>query len=517
MDFKLSMLLVHDDITIQCHNVPDADTVSAAYGLYRYFKRHDKAVRIIYAGPSPITKANMLLMLKFMSDVEVEYVDDSYICTELLITVDCQYGASNVDVIDSQYVAIIDHHQIDRNKRDVDYECILSSYGSCASVVYQLLVNEQFSINHDDEDNILPSILYYGLYMDTSEFSELRHPADKDARDDLKVNNDIFIALQNNNLSISEMKIIGESLSSCNYDQKSKFAVIESPNCDPNILGVVSDFVIRVAGIETCVIFFISEDSNKAKLSIRSLPKEVRASDLARELTSQIGSGGGHTHKAGGYIDMDEFRKLYGDLSLLDYLKKRYEEFLNACDLVYYNNLVRTDDFSLYSKRRLVTGYVPTLEIATEGTELIIRTFEGDVTVQASDDCFIMIGIEGEPYPITRAKFCNKYDTDIPIDAPLDIHAQQYLNKITNLTTYERFTITNDVMLRCRARSYRVYARVLTRPTKVFTKWKYDSYMFGDVGDVLAIVENDPQDIYIIKKELFNRTYVKVPVQKFVD
>ena len=509
MDFRLSDLLVHDDIVIQCHNIPDADTLAAAYGLYCFFSHHEKNVQIIYAGANPISKANMKLMLSFMKDAYVEFVNAAeFVSSDLLIVVDAQYGASNVDYIESPYVAIVDHHQPDKNKKEVDYECILSSYGSCASVVYQLLVNENFPINDDSDENALASILYYGLYMDTSEFSELRHPADKDARDELKVNNDIFLLLQNNNLSLHEMKIIGDALSNYYYDETNRFAVIESPQCDPNILGVVSDFVIRVAGIDCCVVFFSSDEV--IKLSIRTIVKEIRASDLARELTSQLGNGGGHLHKAGGNIARSEYEKQYPGKSVAEYLKERYCHFLNSCDLVYYNKLKRTDEFGLYSKRRLVVGYVPTLDIATEGTELIVRTFEGDVTVRASNECYIMIGIEGEPYPITRSKFSNKYDLDIPIDAPFDIHDQQYRNKVTNLTTYEKYTITSEIMHRCRARSYRVYARRLTKPTKVFTRWKYDSYMYGDIGDMLVMVENDPEDIYVVKGDLFARTYQKV-------
>lgn len=508
MDFKLSHLLVHSDIVIQCHNVPDADTLASAYGLYRYFRYNGRKARIVYGGSHPVAKTNMLLMVQYMKDVDVEYVDCSALEPELLITVDSQYGAANLDPIDAHYVAIVDHHQIDRCKKDVDYECILSSYGSCCSVVFQLLVNEGFPINDPSDDYLLSSILYYGLYMDTSEFSELKHPADKDARDELKVNSEIFMSLQHNNLSLNEMKIIGDALSNCFYDQEMRFGVISSPACDPNILGVVSDFVIRVAGIDTCVVYSAKDDM--VKLSIRTLSKEVRASDLARELTSQIGSGGGHNHKAGGVIRMADYQGLYGDRDMTAYLQGRYQEFLNSCDLIYYNKVKRTPDFRLYSKKRLVVGYIPTMEIATEGTELIIRTFEGDVTVQASEDCYIMIGIEGEPYPITQNKFRNKYDTDIPVDAPFDIRDQQYRNKVTNLTTYERYAISMEELHRCRARSYRVYARRLTRPTKVFTRWKYDSYMFGDVGDMLVIVENDPQDVYIVKGELFARTYQKV-------
>lgn len=49
----------------------------------------------------------------------------------------------------------------------------------------------------------------------------------------------------------------------------------------------------------------ISVIKNGVKLSFRSCIKEVSASEMAQEVCRDIGSGGGHYYKAGGFIPMD--------------------------------------------------------------------------------------------------------------------------------------------------------------------------------------------------------------------
>lgn len=511
MSFKLHELLKFKDIVIQCHNIPDADTLSSAYGLFCYFFYHGKKVRIVYAGPARINKVNMKLMLEYMKDVQVEYVDKSFKCNELLITVDCQYGAANVDYLEAPHVAIVDHHQIDPSKKKVDYELILSTYGSCSSVVYQMLVNEKFPVNTLNVEKILPTMMYYGLYMDTCEFTELRHPADKDARDELEVDENIFLTLQNNNMSLQELQIIGAALNNCFYDPEEKLGIVHSPACDANILGVVSDFVIRVSGVDCCVVYFTMPEKDLIKLSIRSVSKEFKASDIAQEFTSGVGNGGGHLHKAGGAIRLRKYEETYPEKNLPDFFRERFNVFINSCDLVYYDKFAVTDDFRMYRKRELVLGYVKTEDLAELGANLLIRTFEGDVTVKSDPETYIMFGLDGEPYPITREKFLQKYSTDVDESVPYDIRDQQYVNKITNIQTSQIYEISISVMHRCRTKSYSICAKQLQRPTKVFTRWQYEGYMFGEPGDFLASSLTDQQDIYVIKKDLFARSYQSLP------
>ena len=52
-----------------------------------------------------------------------------------------------------------------------------------------------------------------------------------------------------------------------------------------------------------------------------------------------------------------------------------------------------------------------------------------------------------------------------------------------------------------------VYARKLTKTTKVFPYWDSDTYMVGKKGDFLAVSADDPHDIFIVEKNMFKRTY----------
>ena len=51
---KLSELLAYDNIVIQCHDNPDADTIACGFGVYLYLKSKGKEPRLIYGGQNVI-------------------------------------------------------------------------------------------------------------------------------------------------------------------------------------------------------------------------------------------------------------------------------------------------------------------------------------------------------------------------------------------------------------------------------------------------------------------------------
>ena len=53
----------------------------------------------------------------------------------------------------------------------------------------------------------------------------------------------------------------------------------------------------------------------------------------------------------------------------------------------------------------------------------------------------------------------------------------------------------------------RIYAKPLENPIKLFTAWDDEKYYSGNVGDYIAVREDDPHDIYIIKGRLFDKLY----------
>lgn len=292
-----------DTICIQCHDSPDADTIGSGFGLYSYFKDLGKEVHLIYSGIHKITKPSLRIMVEQLH-IPIEYVEKLPAC-DVLITVDCQYQGGNITVFDAKRVAMVDHHPV---CVEVDESCcIRSKYGSCATVVWKLLQEMGYDVNKKMN---VATALYFGLFTDTGHLSEIFYEADKEMRDSLIVDREIMEHMINSNLSREELEIAAEALSNYFYDEKYRFAVLRTSPCDPNLLGVISDLVNQVSTIDTCIVY--NETSIGYKLSLRSSLQNCEASGMALAIAKDIGSGGGHTNKAGGFIMKKMFQTEYG-------------------------------------------------------------------------------------------------------------------------------------------------------------------------------------------------------------
>ena len=51
---RLRELLVYSEISIQCHDNPDPDTIASGFALYCYYKQLGKKVLLIYSGDRKI-------------------------------------------------------------------------------------------------------------------------------------------------------------------------------------------------------------------------------------------------------------------------------------------------------------------------------------------------------------------------------------------------------------------------------------------------------------------------------
>lgn len=496
---KLKDLYMYQEIVIQCHDNPDPDSLASAFALFTYFEAKGKHVRIIYGGKLHIQKSNISIMIETFN-IPVEHVTQLSSEPELLITVDCQYGAGNVQKFFAKNVAIIDHHQIEID--NIPLSEIRSNYGSCSTLVWQLLQEDGFDIN---SNIVVSTALYYGLFTDTNQLSEISHPIDKDMRDLLHYDKSTILLLKNSNLSLSELEIAGIALIRYLYNEAKRFAVIKAQPCDPNILGLISDLVLQVDGIDNCVVY--NEQLDKLKLSVRSCIKEVRASELVQFLTQGIGSGGGHIEKAGGYISKHLFEEKYKNTHYDEFFLERLRSYYESYTVIYAKTYeIDTSDMKLYAKRSLPLGYVKLSEIMQPGLPVTVRTLEGDLDILVSEDIYIMIGIDGEVYPIMKSKFETSYNT---IDGEFILQAQyqpsiidRVSGRIIGLIKHAKSCVSTGESI--------IYARPLNLNTKVFTAWDDSKYMYGKSGDILAVRSEDMHDIYIIERSIFERTYLEV-------
>ncbi|NLU31195.1 MAG: recombinase RecJ [Clostridiaceae bacterium] len=494
---KLSDLLNYDSVIIQCHNNPDADSIASGFALLTWFREKGKNARLIYSGKAQISKPNLLLMVQELN-IPIEHVESINGFDGLLITVDSQYGAGNIKRHDVKNVAIIDHHQ--QEIFDVPLTEIRSFLGSCSTLVWDMLVEEGFDVNNYPE---VSTALWYGLFCDTNGFSELNHPIDRDMRDTLVADKSLARRLRNSNLTLLDLETAGMALIRTSYNRKNRFAVIKTNPCDPNILGYISDLAHQVDVIDVCVVY--NEINNGIKYSVRSSSPEIMASELAAWLANDIGSGGGHAEKAGGFISNHRFEKKYPNINADEYLLSKISEYYSSFDIIYAGKYeVDPSEMKSYRKLPVVYGYIRSSDVLPGGTPMMIRTLQGDYDdLVASDNLYLMIGIKGEVSPITSEMLEKNYTT---FDEPYDL-STEYFPSIRNKITGESINLKNMAKKCISKGDVQIFAKPVTRATKVFTIWDRDTYMLAKPGDYLAVRKDNHHDIYIINKDVFSQIY----------
>lgn len=498
MKINLNNLLNYDNIVIQCHDFPDADTLASGYSLYWFLNKKDKKVRLIYSGTKEITKPNLLLMISFFN-IPVEYVKSGELgCVpDLLVTVDCVDGQKNVTHFDAVTHMAIDHHE--SVKDDNENNDIRPGFGSCSTIMSVLLREAGCDYN---EDIKVASALYYGLFTDTSSLTEIVNPNDKDLRDYAKYNQVDMMCLVNSNISKEEMAIVSKTLLDINYGEENsqKYAVASAEQCDPNVLGFINDLILQVQDIKISVVWCEMEDG--VKISVRSCTNEIKANELAQEICGN--SGGGHSKKAGGFISSNIVKAENATFYIVEKIKKHCLEYEISYSKDFSFNI---EEFSEYEKKSVQKGYIPSCELFEEDTIFSVRSTkdDGEKEIIAAADIYIMVDEEGA-YPIGRKNFENSYTA---IDEKYEYaDDNNYTPKAICKNTMESIEINEPFS--CVSKPSRVYAKEIDKPIKLFTKWDENNYETGKIGDFLVCSKEDTNDVYIIKKDKFMQLYKEV-------
>lgn len=493
----LKELLQYNDIVIQCHDNPDADAIASAFGVYEYFREKGKKVRLIYSGETNYMKSNLKIMIDELH-IPAEYVREMPE-SELIIYVDCQCGEGNVTRFPSEKIAVLDHH-LDGN-RYADYSDIRSYYGSCSTLVYKCLQDCGFDLKKNIE---LSTALYYGLYMDTNGFGELRHPCDFDMVDELEIDKNILTKMRNANFTLSELEIAAMALIRHNYDPERRIAYIRSNPCDKNMLGVISDLLIQVDSVDTCIVY--AEDNDRYRISARSCGEEVKAQDLVLFLTDKVGNGGGHTNKAGGFIEKKRL-KSEGYASIENYIYMRTGEFMDSYEFLdTKKSQVSTEGLEKCRKLPIPGLVVNTEDITSGETECYIRHIEGRLNFSFGRDTYIVISKNGYVHPIHREEFEKCYDYS---DKEFYLEAE-YVPKAINMMTNEYYDLISAGHTCLPNKNACYYVKVLTKNLRLKNIWDRENYQLGKVGDYMLINVWNAKDCFIVRRMQYEKEYEKV-------
>nr|MCR4689516.1 hypothetical protein [Saccharofermentans sp.] len=224
-----------------------------------------------------------------------------------------------------------------------------------------------------------------------------------------------------------------------------------------------------------------------------------------------------HNDKAGGFIQqtlMEEAEPEYAEsdslrrrLVVTTILRRRMHEYFRDCDIFYAGkDKLDLTGLKRYRKKGIKQGYFVPSEIYPIGTQLLVRSLEGDATFKVEEDSIVMIGIRGEVYVSRRSVFEQHYKT---LDEEYNLRLE-YTPTVKNMDNGENISLAPYAKMCVSQSDNLILAKKIDRTTKVFTKWNPNEYLKGEPGDYIAAKESDTDDVYIINIDIFPESYEEV-------
>ena len=405
---RLSELLAYDNIVIQCHDNPDADTIACGFGVYLYLKSKGKEPRQIYGGQNVIRKTNLVMLIRDLK-IPIEHVDYLH-KPELLVMVDCQYHSGNSAVFEAEHIAVIDHHRICTELPELSE--VRSNLGACSTLVWNMLKTEGFDVRGNRE---LSTALYYGLYTDTGSLTEIVHPLDLEKAGGL----------------IPMELMTQEYLKFC---KEHHFA----PRMEYDAQG---------------------RHEQPAASGIKSV------------------------------------------------IEQRMRDYMGNTDIVYAQDCrIEAEDAKTYCRRSVPWGYVRATDLFAEGTQVTVRTLQGDMKATVEAGIVFIIGPKGECFFRNEEAFMEEFR--IYTDWKFDLRNAEYEPTIKDV---EKGIIVEPMKCAkvCVPKGTTIVrARRLERKVKLFRdKDENEQYTLGRVGDYMVDSSDTINKIRIMHKDLFEEIY----------
>ncbi len=282
-----------DEVFIQTHDVPDPDAIGAAFGLQYLLKQKGITAQIVYN--RDIEKADTAKMIEIFSIPIRHY---SHIATlgaeDWTVLIDAQKGNANLLDLPTDEVACIDHHE---HKQDVQYkfEDIRSELGACSTIIA-----EYYFENSIEPPPVIATALLYGIFVDTDNLSRGVSNLDVEMfyRLYTLAEKDKLTTLRGSQITKKDLLLYAEAFR--NVETYDCLAFLKIQDTNDSLIGAANDFVLSIDTVSVSIAY--SQKKDGIKLSIRSTIPHIKANELVRFITADIGVGGGHTHMAGGFI-----------------------------------------------------------------------------------------------------------------------------------------------------------------------------------------------------------------------
>ncbi len=321
---NLINILKGHNVFIQTHNFPDPDAIASAFGVQKLLSLFGITANICAKGRIAKASAKSLTESFGIEISQIEDISDMK-KDDYVLTVDSQPNSGNIAKAAGTVVACIDHHPT-----TVSYDYLFKDVqicGACATIVADYFFENDLPL-----DEPTATVLLYGLKMDTDNFT--RRVTEKDIEIFGKLfkiaNDEKLHTLSNQQMEFSELKEYTKALGNIKVFENVGFCFINGQVTD-GFIASICDFMLTLVEVEFAIAY--GYRGNGLKLSVRSENDYLGAGTITSNALEGIGSGGGHSAMAGGYISFDNLAN--AEFNLEEEIQNR---FINA---VYFSKMLK--------------------------------------------------------------------------------------------------------------------------------------------------------------------------------
>lgn len=280
-------------VLIQTHDFPDHDAVGAAYALCELLTRNNFLCSMTYGG-----LIQSISLSTMIHQLQIKLTDFAQACGNSdfqTIIVDGSPAGGTVKTVAGTLTGVIDHHT-PRKKLICPFIDVRTDVGSCSAIIWTY-----WHASHETPDRTTATALLAGIQLDTDFLSRRVSKTDLDAHYHLFFQGDSKLArdVVRTSLSIDQLKNIGKSFSSFLVRDSVLLAEVHG-DYSAELLSVLADFLLRLQEITFVIVIQIY--GTEYLLSARTRDSIIDTGYIIRKTLSEIGSGGGHPHMAGGII-----------------------------------------------------------------------------------------------------------------------------------------------------------------------------------------------------------------------
>lgn len=292
-------------VYVQTHNFPDPDAIGSGFGLQELLGIYGVESTLCYSGKIDRVNTQKMIELLEIDIYSKEELEEEMDSDAPIILVDSQKGAGNVEDLVGDEIAAIDHHP---TVRPIEYYYKdVQILGSCATIV----------AGYYDEFGIKPgrmaaTAMLYGLHMDTDGFSRGVKEKDIRAFEFLHKYADLTIIdrLLHSQMELKDLRAYGAAISNITVFDRVGIAYMSFP-CPDALIAITCDFLLSLDVVELAIVYSKREDGYK--FSVRGEENTKQRLDCGRIIAKAlegIGSGGGHSFMAGGFIPLEAVQQL---------------------------------------------------------------------------------------------------------------------------------------------------------------------------------------------------------------